>query len=166
MRILLQRVTRARVDLAGRAGDEAGPGLLALVGFRTGDGAELLRPMASKMTHLRIFADAEGRMNRSLLDSGASLVVVSQFTLYADCRKGRRPGYSDALEPRRAAALFEEFATVCREVAPEVILGTFGADMQVHLTNDGPVTILLDSAELGLGGRTAGSTAPAPAPAG
>lgn len=153
MRILLQRIARARVEWDGGQTPQVGQGLLGLVGFKSGDGGELLRPMASKMAHLRVFADGQGRMNRSLLEAGGALVVVSQFTLYADCRKGRRPGFSGALEPGRAAVLFEEFTAVCRELLPSVFMGAFGADMQVHLTNDGPVTILLDSEELGLPGR-------------
>ena len=151
MRILLQRISEVRVDVQGVPGPEAGRGLLALVGFRIGDSENLLEPMASKLVNLRVFADEDGRMNLSLLDSGGALAAVSQFTLYADCRKGRRPGFTDALETGPASTLFEQFCGICRGIAPKVITGVFGAEMQLHLVNDGPVTILLDSAELGLG---------------
>lgn len=150
MRILLQRISEAWVDIAGSATPKAGAGLLALVGFQQGDGGALLEPMASKMVNLRIFDDGRGRMNLSLLDSDGDLVLVSQFTLYADCRKGRRPGFSGALKPEEAAVLFDEFAAFCLTWRPSLIRGEFGADMKVHLVNDGPVTLLLDSAELGL----------------
>lgn len=151
MRVLLQRISDALVIAEGVAGPKAGKGLLALVGFRQGDHAGLLEPMAIKIVHLRIFEDSSGRMNRSLLDSEGDLVLVPQFTLYADCRKGRRPGFSNALEPSLAESLFEGLCQLCQRMAPSVITGVFGAHMQVHLVNDGPVTILLDSAELGLG---------------
>jgi D-tyrosyl-tRNA(Tyr) deacylase len=151
MRVILQRIGEARVIAEGEAGPKAGNGLLALVGFQQGDHAALLEPMAGKIVNLRIFEDSGGRMNRSLLDDEGDLVLVSQFTLYADCRKGRRPGFSSALEPSLAKELFESFCQVCRQMTPSVITGVFGARMAVHLVNDGPVTILLDSAELGLG---------------
>lgn len=150
MRILLQRVSEVRVDVQDVPGPGAGRGLLALVGFRMGDSGNLLEPMAAKLANLRIFADESGRMNLSLLDCGGALAVVSQFTLYADCRKGRRPGLSDALDTGPASALFEQFCGICRGIAPNVITGVFGAEMQIHLVNDGPVTMLLDSTELGL----------------
>lgn len=151
MRILLQRIKEARVDVEGVAGRRAGAGLLALVGFRRGDEEKLLEPMAAKLANLRIFDDGRGRMNLSLLDAGGDLVLVSQFTLYADCRKGRRPGFSDALAPDLAEPHFERFRRICAGILPTVITGSFGAEMQVHLVNDGPVTIMLDSAQLGLG---------------
>lgn len=151
MRILLQRIKEARVDVEGVAGRRAGAGLLALVGFQRGDEEKLLEPMGAKLANLRIFADGQGRMNLSLLDTGGDLVLVSQFTLYADCRKGRRPGFSDALAPDLAEPQFERFCSICSGILPTVITGSFGAEMQVHLVNDGPVTIMLDSAQLGLG---------------
>lgn len=151
MRVILQRIGEARVITAGAAGPKAGNGMLALIGFRQGDRAALLEPMAAKIVNLRIFEDASGRMNRSLLDSEGDLVLVSQFTLYADCRKGRRPGFSNALESSLAEDLFKGFCQVCQRMTPSVITGVFGANMQVQLVNEGPVTILLDSAELGLG---------------
>lgn len=132
------------------ATEQAGPGLLCLVGFNREDVAGVLEHMADKLIHLRIFADEHGRMNRSLVETGGGLVLVPQFTLYADCRKGRRPGFSDALEPAAAREMFEAFVQICREHLSGVIAGRFGAHMQVHLVNDGPVTILLDSNELRL----------------
>lgn len=132
------------------ATEQAGPGLLCLVGFNREDVAGVLEHMADKLIHLRIFADEHGRMNRSLVETGGGLVLVPQFTLYADCRKGRRPGFSDALEPAAAREMFEAFVQICREHLSGVIAGRFGAHMKVHLVNDGPVTILLDSNELRL----------------
>ena len=151
MRILVQRIREGWVDFPDSTPTaRAEHGILALTGFSVDDDETLLEPMAAKMVHLRIFADAAGRMNDSLLDSGGALLLVPQFTLYADCRKGRRPGFSAALAPEPAKALFQRFEQVCRAHLPEVICGRFGAEMRVHLVNDGPVTILLDSAELGL----------------
>lgn len=151
MRLLLQRIREGWVEFKDAApSPKAGRGLLALVGFKEGDDASLLEPMAGKMVNIRVFDDPDGRMNLSLLDIGGDLVVVSQFTLYADVRKGRRPGFSGALEPGRASALFDQFGEICRKRVPAVRLGVFGAEMQVNLVNDGPVTILLDSTELGL----------------
>jgi D-tyrosyl-tRNA(Tyr) deacylase len=159
MRVLVQRVKSAWVTFEdGSETHHAGPGLLALVGFKAGDGAALLEPMARKMIDLRVFPDAEGRMNRSLLEAGGELTVVSQFTLYADCRKGRRPSFVGALEPARAEALYAEFVRRCERMATVAAQGRFGAMMNVHLVNDGPVTIMLDSDELGLPrGETAGA---------
>lgn len=154
MRVLLQRVSEAWVAFEDGETPRAGPGLLALVGFRDGDGATLLEPMANKLLSLRVFEDEQGRMNRSLQETGGALVLVPQFTLYADCRKGRRPGFSEALAPAEAAALFEGFVGACRAAHDgEVSTGRFGAAMQVHLVNDGPVTILLDSEVLALARR-------------
>ena len=138
------------MDIEGVQGARAGAGLLALVGFREGDHNRLLEPMAAKIAHLRIFEDTEGRMNQSLLDIEGDLVLVSQFTLYADCKKGRRPGFSEAMASAPAAELFENFCQFCGNIVSSVSRGEFGADMKVHLVNDGPVTIILDSAELGL----------------
>lgn len=150
MRVLIQRVATAWVEWEGMTTEQAGPGLLCLVGFNREDVAGVLEHMADKLIHLRIFADEHGRMNRSLVETGGGLVLVPQFTLYADCRKGRRPGFSDALEPAAAREMFEAFVQICREHFSGVIAGRFGAHMQVHLVNDGPVTILLDSNELRL----------------
>ncbi len=148
MRILIQRVVSARVTWEDGGTEPMGRGLLCLVGFHPEDHHDLVRPMAEKLVHLRVFEDSGGKMNLSMLDAGAGLMLVPQFTLYADCRKGRRPGFSTAMAPRAAGALFDRFAAACRELAGDVALGRFGADMQVHLVNDGPVTILLDSAEI------------------
>ena len=139
------------MEIERERGNRAGAGLLALVGFREGDHENLLKPMSSKIVELRIFEDTEGRMNRSLLDIEGDLVLVPQFTLYADCQKGRRPGFSDAMAPLPASELFEKFCQICQEFVPSVGRGKFGADMKVHLVNDGPVTIILDSSELRLG---------------
>ena len=151
MRVLVQRVADAWVDIAGRATPPSGPGLLALVAFRDGDHESLLAPLAEKIVNLRIFEDAQGKLNRSLLDCGGTLVLVSQFTLYADLRHGRRPGFSQALAPQAAALLFDAFVPCCRARVTRVETGEFGASMRVHLVNEGPVTLLLDSVELGLG---------------
>lgn len=148
MRVLLQRVSEAWVEIEGRATPKCGLGLVALVGFGQGDHEGLLEPMAAKMMALRIFDDGEGRMNLSLDDCGGTLVLVSQFTLYAGVAKGRRPSFTGALEPAQAEGLFQRFGEACRRGAPNLIMGEFGAKMRVHLVNDGPVTILLDSTEL------------------
>ena len=150
MRIVVQRVQSAWVEWEQASTDHIAAGLLCLVGLHRADGPAVLEPMAEKLLHLRIFEDEGGRMNRSLLETGGGLVLVPQFTLYADCRRGRRPGFADALEPEGARAFFERFVERCRQDVPGVQAGRFGAHMQVHLVNDGPVTILLDSAELGL----------------
>lgn len=150
MRIVVQRVQSARVEWDQDATEPIGAGLLGLVGYHRGDGAEVLEPMAEKLLHLRIFEDAGGRMDRSLLESGGGLVLVPQFTLYADCRKGRRPSFTDALAPEPARDLFHRFVSRCQERLPGVRAGCFGAHMRVHLVNDGPVTVILDSTELGL----------------
>lgn len=150
MRLLIQRLGEAWVTWDDTATAKVEGGLLVLVGFRHGDGTGLLEPMAEKLVHLRIFEDEAGRMNFSLLDRKGALVVVPQFTLYADCRKGRRPGFSGALAPNEARLMFDEFVECCRQRVERIEIGSFGAEMQVHLVNDGPVTILLDSAELNL----------------
>ncbi|MDH4120732.1 MAG: D-aminoacyl-tRNA deacylase [Deltaproteobacteria bacterium] len=149
MRLLLQRTTTAWVTFPGHHNQPQGPGLAVLVGFCQGDVESLLEPMADKMITLRIFPDEEGRMNRSLADTGGTLVLVPQFTLYADARKGRRPNFMRALEPEKASGLFQRFADICRGRVPHTQTGQFGADMDVHLVNQGPVTILLDSQEMG-----------------
>ena len=120
-------------------------GLLALVGVARGDTPQDARSLADKLIHLRVFADDAGKMNRSLLETGGSLGIVSQFTLLGDCRKGRRPGYADAAAPERAEPLLERLMDHARSAGVRVISGRFGAQMQVELTNDGPVTLLLDT---------------------
>lgn len=144
MRIVLQRVTRARVAVGERVTGEIGPGLLLLVGFTEGDGDEALAWMAEKVTGLRIFADDEGKMNRSVQDAGGGLLVVSQFTLYGDTRKGRRPSFVEAARPEVAIPLYERFLQMLRATGLPVQTGEFGAMMQVELVNDGPVTLILE----------------------
>ncbi len=155
MRVVLQRVSRASVRVGGREVGAIGPGLLLLAGFTAGDGEEELAWMARKVAELRIFADEEGRMNRSVLEAGGELLVVSQFTLYGDTRKGRRPSFVHAAPPELAIPLYERFLTLLRELAPgRVQEGEFGAMMEVTLVNDGPVTLVLERE--GEGVRAAG----------
>lgn len=144
MRVVLQRVSRARVTVAGRETGAVGPGLLLLVGFTAGDGEEALRWMAEKVVGLRIFADEEGRMNRSVEEVGGGLLVVSQFTLYGDARKGRRPSFVEAARPEVATPRYERFVEMLRATGLPVGTGEFGAMMEVELVNDGPVTLILE----------------------
>jgi D-tyrosyl-tRNA(Tyr) deacylase len=144
MRLVLQRVTRARVVVAQRVVGEIGPGLLLLVGFRDGDGEPALRWMADKVIGLRVFGDEEGKMNRSVADAGGSLLVVSQFTLYGDASRGRRPSFVEAAPPEAAVPLYERFVALLRDTGLPVATGEFGAAMEVELTNDGPVTLILE----------------------
>ena len=148
MRAVLQRVTRATVTIDGEAVGAIGPGLVALLGVAQDDGPEEARRLATKTAELRIFADAEGRFNRSLLETGGAALVVSQFTLLADVRKGRRPSFVAAAAPEQASPLVDAFAGVLRELGVSVATGRFGAHMLVELENDGPVTIVLDTVEL------------------
>ncbi|MCH7718899.1 MAG: D-tyrosyl-tRNA(Tyr) deacylase [Chloroflexi bacterium] len=148
MRAVLQRVTRATVTIDGEAVGAIGPGLLVLLGVAQDDGPEDARRLATKTAELRIFADAEGRFNRSLLESDGAALVVSQFTLLADVRKGRRPSFVAAAAPEQASPLVDAFAGVLRELGVSVATGRFGAHMLVALENDGPVTIVLDTVEL------------------
>jgi D-tyrosyl-tRNA(Tyr) deacylase len=144
MRIVLQRVTRAKVTVEGRVTGEIGPGLLLLAGFSAGDGEEQLAWMARKIPALRIFADEEGKMNRSLDEAGGALLVVSQFTLYGDAARGNRPSFIEAAPPTVAVPLYERFVALLGEGGREVRTGEFGAMMQVELVNDGPVTLVLE----------------------
>ena len=144
MRVVLQRVSRARVTVDGRTTGEIGGGLLLLVGFTEGDGEEALAWMAEKVVGLRIFRDGEGKMNRSLEEADGALLVVSQFTLYGDARRGRRPSFVDAARPEIAIPLYERFLTLLRATGRPVRTGEFGAMMQVELVNDGPVTLVLE----------------------
>jgi D-tyrosyl-tRNA(Tyr) deacylase len=145
VRVVLQRVTSARVTVEGRVVGEVGRGHLLLVGFRRADGDAQIDWMADKVLGLRVFPDAEGKMNLGLEDVAGDLLVVSQFTLYGDARKGRRPSFVDAAPPEIAVPLYERFVQVLRERASgRVETGAFGAAMSVELVNDGPVTILLE----------------------
>lgn len=145
MRAVIQRVTHASVTVDDQTVGAVGRGLLVLLGVRAGDTAADAALLAEKIASMRIFADDDGRFNRALLDIGGEALVVSQFTLYADTRRGRRPSFSDAAGPELAAPLVEAFAQHLRERGVTVATGRFGAHMQVALTNDGPVTIVLDS---------------------
>lgn len=144
MRVVLQRVTRAKVTVEGRTAGETGPGLLLLAGFAEGDGEDSLAWMAEKVATLRVFADGEGKMNRSVEDTGGSLLVVSQFTLYGDARKGRRPSFVAAARPEVAIPLYERFVAMLRARGLSVATGEFGSTMAVELVNDGPVTLILE----------------------
>lgn len=145
MRAVLQRVSAARVAVAGKTVGEIGKGLLVLLGVEQGDTLRDLAYVADKTAGLRIFEDPEGKMNLDVAAVGGGVLVVSQFTLLADCRKGRRPGFSDAAPPAEAEQLYQAYAAALRARGLMVATGTFQADMAVHLVNDGPVTILLDS---------------------
>ncbi|RSK45694.1 D-aminoacyl-tRNA deacylase [Hymenobacter perfusus] len=148
MRIVLQRVRQASVTVEGRLTGQIGPGLLVLAGFAPDDNAVRLDWMARKLVQMRIFSDEEGKMNRSVQDIGGEVLVVSQFTLLADARKGNRPSYTGAAPPPVAIPLYEQFVQlVSNLLGRAVATGEFGADMQVELLNDGPVTIVLDSPE-------------------
>jgi D-tyrosyl-tRNA(Tyr) deacylase len=145
MRLVVQRVSEASVAVDDAIVAQIGPGLLVLLGVAAGDTAADAELLAEKIAHLRIFSDLEGRFNRSLLDVGGGVLVVSQFTLYADTRRGRRPSFSDAAAPDVAAPLVAAFAEALRRLGLVVAAGVFGAHMHVALVNDGPVTIILDS---------------------
>ena len=145
MRAVVQRVTQARVSVEGRVVGDIGNGVLALVGTATDDAPAEATWMADKVANLRIFSDGEGKMNRSLLDMGGEALVVSQFTLYGDARKGRRPSFIRAAEGPDAEAVYQEMIRSLERLGIVTESGLFGAVMQVELTNDGPVTILLDS---------------------
>lgn len=147
MRALIQRVGEANVTVEGETVGQCGAGLLILVCAMPGDDAEIAAKLAGKIAKLRIFQDEGGRMNLSLLDTGGGALVVSQFTLAADTRRGNRPGFSGAAQPEEARELYESFARALAELGPAVQTGRFGADMQVALINDGPVTIWMDTAE-------------------
>ena len=146
MRSVVQRVSHARVTVGGEQVGAIGPGLVVLLGIHEGDSEKEARWLADKIVGLRIFDDEKGLMNRSLLDVGGEMLIVSQFTLYGDCRKGRRPGYSSAARPEIAEPLYEHFIRLVQERGVTTASGRFQAMMQVELVNDGPVTLLLDSA--------------------
>jgi D-tyrosyl-tRNA(Tyr) deacylase len=145
MRVVLQRVSSASARVNGEVVGAVGPGLLLLAGFTEGDDDETLRWMARKVVDLRIFPDQDGLMNLGLAETGGEVLLVSQFTLYGDTRKGRRPSFVHAAPPDQAIPLYQRFAEVLREVAPgRVETGVFGAHMEVSLVNDGPVTLVLE----------------------
>src|SRR6516162_2584229 len=145
MRAVVQRVSRARVLVGAETVGEIGRGLLVLLGVAREDTAEHARWLADKICSLRVFEDDEGKMNRGLLEVGGAALVVSQFTLYGDCRKGRRPSFVEAALPANAEPLYEAFATAIRVQGVKTATGRFGAMMHVELVNDGPVTLIIDS---------------------
>jgi D-tyrosyl-tRNA(Tyr) deacylase len=145
MRAVIQRVKTAEVYVEGRLSGKIGNGLLVFVGVAKGDGEGDLSYLASKLPDLRIFEDTSGKFNLSLKEKGGELLVVSQFTLYGDCRKGRRPSFTEAEEPITAKNLYDRLISKLRKQGISVQTGEFQAKMEVHLINDGPVTLLLDS---------------------
>jgi len=145
MRIVLQRVKSARVDVARESVGSIGVGIVILLGVTHTDNEEDTEYLADKVVQLRIFPDEARRMNRSLLEAGGSVLVVSQFTLYGDCRKGRRPSFDHAAPPEQACALYEYFIQRLKSSNIAVETGVFQAEMEIHLINDGPVTFILDS---------------------
>jgi D-tyrosyl-tRNA(Tyr) deacylase len=145
MRVVIQRVKQARVEVDGQVTGAIGPGLLVLLGIAKTDSQKDAEYLVEKVLGIRIFPDSDGKMNRNIGEAGGSLLVVSQFTLYGDCRKGRRPSFDLAASPQQAAGLYEYFVNTARKSAVPVQTGVFQASMQVHLVNDGPVTIICDS---------------------
>ncbi len=148
MRAVVQRVSHARVVVGAQTTGEIAKGMLVLLGVGRGDSKESAAYLAEKVAHLRIFDDGEGKMNRSLVETGGAALVVSQFTLYGDVRRGRRPGFDHAAPPEEANRLYEEFVRSLRGLGVQVETGVFQARMSVELTNEGPVTILLDSEKI------------------
>lgn len=148
MRACIQRVTRASVTIAGTVVGQIEGGMMVLLGVAVGDTDDDVAWLAEKLVGLRIFDDADGKMNLSLADVGGAMLVVSQFTLLGDCRKGRRPGFSDAAPPETAVALYEKFVAAVRSRGIRVETGRFREHMEVALVNDGPVTLLLDTRQL------------------
>lgn len=145
MRAVVQRVSRAKVTIKGHLAGEIGPGLLVLLGVSQTDSEKAADYLAEKVAGLRIFEDAEGKMNRGVQEAGGAVLVVSQFTLYGDVRRGKRPSFDDAARPELARALYEHFVAKLRAAGVRCETGRFQEMMQVELVNDGPVTILLDS---------------------
>mgnify|MGYP000430343620 CR=1 FL=1 len=148
MRVVIQRVAQGQVEVEGRVVGRIGRGLLVYLSVGKGDTEEDAHFVAEKLVNLRIFPDEGGKMNRSVREAGGAVLVVSQFTLHGDCRRGRRPGFEAAAEPRRAEQLYETTVALIRAWDIEVATGIFGAHMQVSSVNDGPVTFLLDSKRL------------------
>lgn len=148
MRFVIQRVTEANVSVDGTIIGKIGKGFMVLIGVSEEDTRETTDKMVKKMTGLRIFEDENGKTNLSLADVGGELLLISQFTLYANCKKGNRPSFTEAGSPDKANALYEYMIGKCREIVPVVETGSFGAEMKVSLINDGPFTIVLDSEKL------------------
>jgi D-tyrosyl-tRNA(Tyr) deacylase len=148
MRACIQRVSEASVTVAGEVTGRIGRGLVVLLGVGTQDAAAEVEWLAEKLVNLRIFEDDEGKMNRSLVDVGGAMLVVSQFTLFGDARKGRRPSFTEAAPPELANRLYEEFVAQVRGLGVEVQTGVFRAHMDVALVNDGPVTLWIDTADV------------------
>ena len=148
MRILIQLCQRAQVSVDGKVVSQIGPGEVLFVGFESGDDERTIVSMVEKLLKLRIFADGQGKTNLSLSDKGGEILAVSQFTLYADVRKGNRPSFVRALGSKESRPLYERFETILREHYPHCGFGIFGADMKVELVNDGPFTLWLDSEEV------------------
>jgi D-tyrosyl-tRNA(Tyr) deacylase len=148
MRAILQRVAKSKVTVEDRVTGEIGRGLMILLGVGAGDTETEVDLLANKVANLRIFADGEGKFNLSALEANAEMLVVSQFTLYADCRKGRRPSFTDAARPEIASPLCDKFVAKLRAMGFKVATGEFQADMLVEIHNTGPVTIWLDTADL------------------
>lgn len=147
MRAVIQRVSRAAVTVDQKEIGAIGPGLVTLLGIHRDDQQADVDWLVEKIVSLRIFEDGDGKMNRSLLDTGGAMLIISQFTLYGDCRKGRRPGYSAAARPEQAEVLYEGFIKAVQQHGIQAATGRFQATMAVELVNDGPVTLLLDSAK-------------------
>ena len=148
MRFVIQRVAHASVTVSGQCIGEIGKGFLVLVGICEGDTKEIADKLVSKLVNMRIFRDEQGKTNLALKDVGGSLLIVSQFTLYADCRKGNRPSFTKVAGADVANALYEYIIQACKASIPIVEHGAFGADMKVELLNDGPFTVILDSREI------------------
>lgn len=149
MKAVLQRVSSAKVESEGKTLGEIGEGLLILLGVTHGDGVDEADFLAEKTVNLRIFEDENGKLNRSLLDMGGGILIVSNFTLYADARHGRRPSFTNAASPDMANSLYERYIAAVKDTGAALVQkGSFGADMQVSLVNNGPVTIVLDTAEI------------------
>lgn len=145
MRAVIQRASRASVSIDGATTAAIGPGLVVLLGIKASDTVDDAKWLIDKIVNLRIFEDQEGKMNISLADTGGEMLIISQFTLYGDCRKGRRPGFSTAAPPAIAELLYDRFIELAKESGVGVASGVFQAAMQIELVNDGPVTLLIDS---------------------
>ena len=148
MRFVIQRTTGAQVSVDGEVTGRVGKGLVVLIGVSATDTEDIADRMTDKMLKLRIFEDENGKTNLDLAKVGGGLLLISQFTLYADCRHGNRPGFTNAGGPQLANALYEHIIDRCRQTVPEVGCGVFGAEMKVELVNDGPFTVILDSEEI------------------